>query len=105
MVPHFSSGILKRAKRDRAGVSPFLAWGDFHARSRFPRSTIPEEKRGTTPSLEERRFAGCETTLFINLRLFLVLYLHYKVAIASKLYYYNDACMFNKFREYLANKL
>ena len=24
---------------------PFLAWGDFHARSRFARSTIPEEKR------------------------------------------------------------
>ena len=25
-------------------VSPFLVWGDFHARSRFARSTIPEEK-------------------------------------------------------------
>ena len=24
----------------------FLAWGDFHARSRFARSTIPEEKFG-----------------------------------------------------------
>ena len=24
----------------------FLAWGDFHARSRFARSTIPEEKWG-----------------------------------------------------------
>ena len=23
-----------------------LAWGDFHARSRFARSTIPEEKWG-----------------------------------------------------------
>ena len=32
-------------------VSPFLAWGDFHARSRFARSTIPEEKWGTTRSL------------------------------------------------------
>ena len=32
-------------------VSPFLAWVDFHARSRFARSTIPEEKRGTTGSL------------------------------------------------------
>ena len=31
--------------------SPFLAWGDFHARSRFARSTIPEEKWGTTRSL------------------------------------------------------
>ena len=29
----------------------FLAWGDFHARSRFARSTIPEEKWGTTRSL------------------------------------------------------
>ena len=27
-------------------VSPFLAWGDFHARS-----TVPEEKWGTTRSL------------------------------------------------------
>jgi len=32
-------------------VSPFPAWGDFHARSRFARSTIPEEKWGTTRSL------------------------------------------------------
>ena len=30
-------------------VSSFLAWGDFH--SRFARSTIPEEKWGTTRSL------------------------------------------------------
>ena len=28
------------------------AWGDFHARSRFARSTIPEEKWGTTRSLQ-----------------------------------------------------
>ena len=32
-------------------ASPFLAWGDFHARSCFARSTIPEEKWGTTRSL------------------------------------------------------
>ena len=32
-------------------VSPFLAWGDFHARSRFARSTIPEDNWGTTRSL------------------------------------------------------
>ena len=32
-------------------VSPFIAWGDFHARSSFARSTIPEEKWGTTRSL------------------------------------------------------
>ena len=36
-------------------MSPFLAWGDFHARSRFARSTIPEEKWGTTRSLNEHR--------------------------------------------------
>ena len=30
-------------------VSPFLVWGDFHLR--FARSTIPEEKWGTTRSL------------------------------------------------------
>ena len=32
-------------------VSPFLAWGDFHARSRFARSSIPEETQGTIRSL------------------------------------------------------
>ena len=36
-------------------MSPFLAWGDFHARSRFARSTILEEKWGTTGSLEDNR--------------------------------------------------
>ena len=73
VVPHFSSGIGERAKRERAlkspharkgdmrrgerkmilspcCVSPLLAWGDFHARSRFACSTIPEEKWGTTRS-------------------------------------------------------
>ena len=33
------------------GVAPFLAWGDFHARSSSPRSTIPEGKWGTTRGL------------------------------------------------------
>ena len=73
VVPHLSSGIVERAKSERARenhstrekatrggdhiflssrhVSPFLAWGDFHARSRFARSTIPEDKWGTTRSL------------------------------------------------------
>ena len=32
-------------------VSPFLAQGDFHARSRFARFTIPVKKRGNTRSL------------------------------------------------------
>ena len=34
-------------------VSPFLAWGDFHARARFAHSTIPEEKWGTTLGLKD----------------------------------------------------
>ena len=42
VVPHFSLS---------PHVSPFLAWGDFHARSCFACSTIPEEKWGTTRSL------------------------------------------------------
>ena len=33
-------------------VLPLLAWGDFHARSPFARSTVPEEKWGTTRSLD-----------------------------------------------------
>ena len=46
VVPHFSSGIVERAKRERAWkspsrVSPFLARVDFHARSFFARSTHP----------------------------------------------------------------
>ena len=61
VVPHFSWGIVERAKPERAwkslharkpvGCRLFFAWGDFHARSRFARSTIPEEKWGTTRSL------------------------------------------------------
>ena len=35
-------------------MSPFLAWGDFYARLRFARSTLPEEKWGTTRSLDIR---------------------------------------------------
>ena len=37
-------------------VSPFLAWGDFHARSPFAHSTIVEEKWGTTRSLYANKF-------------------------------------------------
>ena len=48
VVPNFSSGIIFLSPRR---VSPFLSRGDFHARSRFARSTIPEEKWGTTRSL------------------------------------------------------
>ena len=56
-------GIVERAKRERTRkspharkvrrggeknrlVSPFLAWGNVHAPSRFAHSTIPEEKWG-----------------------------------------------------------
>ena len=60
--PHFSSGIVERAKRERTWKSPharkviplrlaFLALGDVYAHSRFARSTIPEGKWGTTRSL------------------------------------------------------
>ena len=56
VVSHFSSGIVERAKitpREKGDTQrdAFLAWGDFHARSRFARSAIPEEKWGTTRSL------------------------------------------------------
>ena len=61
VVPHFSAGIVERAKRERACNSPharkarrsgpFLAWGDFQARSPFARSTIPDDKWGETRSL------------------------------------------------------
>ena len=52
VVPHFSSGIVERArvkitpreKRLHAVCLAFLEWGDFHAHSRFARSTIPEDK-------------------------------------------------------------
>ena len=37
-----------------------LAWVDFHARSRFARSIIPEEKWGTTRNL------GCGAITFSN---------------------------------------
>ena len=39
---HENHPTREKARR----VSPFLAWGDFHARSRFARSTIREEKWG-----------------------------------------------------------
>ena len=79
-----SSGIVERAKRvnrttrenhpksPRVKITPrekrrlrlaFLAWGDFHARSRFARSNIPEEKRRTTRSLLSNRIFR---KLFLN---------------------------------------
>ena len=44
---------MKAGHFDLAG--PFLAWSDFHARSCFAHSTIPEEKWGTTRSLAGSR--------------------------------------------------
>ena len=41
----------RKGDQEKRRVSPFLAWGDFRACSRFARSTIPEEKWGTTRSL------------------------------------------------------
>ena len=65
VVPHFSSGIVERAKRERAWKSTHARKGEtrrvafsrvgrfnFHAHSRFARSTIPEEKWGTTRRLQ-----------------------------------------------------
>ena len=54
--------ITRREKRRHENFSlfpprlPFLAWDDFHARSRFARSSIHEDKWGTTRSL---RFSLC----------------------------------------------
>ena len=50
-------------------VSPFLAWGDFCARSRFARSTIPENKWGTIRSLAKTRL-----TLVFKLHLNLLIH-------------------------------
>ena len=51
-------------------VSPFLAWDDFHARSRFAGSTIPEETWGTTRSLTLLRLTSKRqrVSLFRNWR-------------------------------------
>ena len=44
---------VKITPREKSCMSPFLAWGDFRARSHFARSTIPEEKWGTTRILPQ----------------------------------------------------
>ena len=61
VVLHFSSGIVERANRNASAREnhptrevAFSRVGDFCARSRFARSTIPEEKWGTTRSLALR---------------------------------------------------
>ena len=42
-------------RRYTTSSPPFFALGDFHARSTFARSTIPEEKLGSPRSLIRRR--------------------------------------------------
>ena len=54
-------------------VLPLLAWGDFHARSRFAPSTIPEEKWRTARSLDVLYIPGlnynkANNTFLISLR-------------------------------------
>ena len=55
--------MRKGNTREKAtrGVWPFLAWVDFHVRSRFAVSTIPEEKWGTTRSLSTNSCLQLET--------------------------------------------
>ena len=45
------NAVLIRGLKQKKLCSPFLARGDFHARLRFARCTIVEEKWGTTRSL------------------------------------------------------
>ena len=64
VVPHFSSGIVERPKRERARKSPPHARkgdtrrGDFHARSCFARSTIPEENRSLDSGGQNLEYDG-----------------------------------------------
>ena len=46
MRNQWESPFFLRDSRASETRAPFLAWGDFHARSRFACSTIPEEKWG-----------------------------------------------------------
>ena len=53
VVPHFSfKNSRANDKRARVEITPRekgeTRWGEFHVRSRFARSTIPEDKWGTT---------------------------------------------------------
>ena len=69
-VPIFSSGIVERAKRDRAWKSPQsrkseTRWGNFHARSCFARSTIPEEIWGQQAVYQSTRKLAWELSLLL----------------------------------------
>ena len=51
VLDYEQSPIFPRGQQSERNAL-FLAWDDFHARSRFALSTIPEEKWGTTRSLD-----------------------------------------------------
>ena len=65
-------------------VSPFLAWGDFHMPSHFPRSTIHEEKWGLNSFVRGNLLfggelgwgahmeyvLGCKWQIFVSFRVF-----------------------------------
>ena len=55
LVGRLRARVKITPREKRWHTAPFLAWGDFHARSRVARSTIPEEKWGTTRSLTRWR--------------------------------------------------
>ena len=75
VVPPFSSETVERAKHERACLTPlrlaFLAWSDFHARSRFAPSTILHEKWGVIRSLIERKLKPCTDALFFFFNIFI----------------------------------
>ena len=59
----FAPSTIPKEKWGTTRVSPFLVWGDFHARSLFAGSTIPEEKWGTTRTLIVSRIGLCVSCL------------------------------------------
>ena len=81
-------------------VSPFLAWGDLHVRSRFARSTIPEEKLGLLVvqhivdrimKLKDTNPSSLEYLFYVNSELNLIVYLH-----ALKIDQYYLSCFYKK---------
>ena len=75
LTPHARKGDTRRGERK---MKPFLAWGGFHARSRFARSTIPKEKWMTTRSLQyciSRNFRVISLRFAIFLMLFCAVFI------------------------------
>ena len=74
-------------------MSSFLTWGDFHARSRFARSIIPEEKWGTTPSLRlhgrlQEVWLCSDSTMWSEYSLLVLLVIGLVSAVTN--FYHND---------------